>query len=112
MWVIMWFCGGGSSFGFRDIPGIDFGTGLADLCEFILGGTNIGRIKTLSSLFGKKNFGSISLKELRYGFVRVSDWYRQSLSVRRALYAVYDSEVLVRSFFYGYYVGDEALWVC
>ena len=67
-----------------------------DLCEFVFGGTSIRRIKTLSSLFGKKKFGSITLKKLRYGFVRVSDWYRQSLSVRQALYAV-DSEVLVRS---------------
>ena len=80
----------------RDMPGI--GTGLADMCEFVLGGISIGRIKNLSSLFGKKKFGSMTLKELRYGFVRVSDWYRQNLSVRQALYAVYDSEVLVRSF--------------
>ena len=52
----------------------------------------------MASLFGKKKFGTMALKELRFGFVRVSDWYRQSLSVRQALYTVYDSEVLVRDF--------------
>ena len=51
----------------------------------------------MSSLFGKKKFRSMTLKELRYGFVRVSDWYRQSLPVRQAHYAGYDSEVLGRS---------------
>ena len=82
----------------RDIPCICFGTGLADLCEQVLGGFSIRRIKTLASLFAKKKFGTMTLKELKFGFVRVCDWYRQSLSVRQALYAVYDSEVLVRVF--------------
>ena len=55
----------------------------------------------------KNKFQDMTLKELRYSNVRVSDWGNEKLEFRQVLYAISDSEMLLRGLLVGVAVEME-----
>ena len=84
----------------RDVPGMGTGHGISDLAEVFLG-IQVKRLKMIGSLCQRKQFELLSMDELKYGWVRCSDWYGRSLTVEQSLYAAFDAEVLIRSLIIG-----------
>lgn len=81
----------------RDVPGMESSYGIADLAKVCLG-LDLHRLKKIGAMCIKRQFSDLSLKELQYGFVRLSDWYqREQLTIEQSFYAALDAEVLVRA---------------
>lgn len=79
----------------RDIPGMNFSYGIKVLTKTCLG-IDIDRIKELAGMHKKCLFKDMTLKELQYGHVRVSNWFSKHLEFFQIIYAVMDSEIYLR----------------
>ena len=60
----------------RDVPCMGTSYGIADLAEVCLG-LNLHILKKIGAMCMKRQFADLSLNELQYGYVRVSDWYQK-----------------------------------
>ena len=113
--VFYWFVGGsacGSSFLdplvlFWDVPGMGFEGGQMGLQKRVLNFEGFVRVKKLSWDFMKNKFQDMTLKELRNSNARVSDWGNEKLEFRQVLYAISDSEMLLRGLLVGVAVEME-----
>ena len=81
----------------RDVPGMNSSYGIADLAKVCLG-LNLHRLKKVGAMCAKKQLCDLTMNELQYGFVRLSDWYQKEvLSNEQSYYAALDAEVLLRA---------------
>ena len=83
------------------MPGFTFEAGQVGLQKCLFDFTGLTRVKKLATSFKKRKFADMTLKELRYSNVRVSDWSSTTLDFRQKLYAISDSEFLLRALLVG-----------
>ena len=90
----------------RDIPGMNFSNGIKPLTKTILG-LDIDRVKELAGLHKQCRFTDMTLRELMYGHVLVSNWCIKDLEFYQCIYAVMDSEIYLRIILFAAYLEVE-----
>ena len=86
---------------FHDVPWMGLKYGISDLGRVMLTYRGMDRVKKLPSLLGRGKFGDLSLRDLKYGGVRIGNRFGKMIGVNVTYYTAFDTEGFLGSFLVG-----------